>query len=163
MNERVAGLRQHSVDTKPCVSTERAELLTKFYKENEGKYSVPVMRALAFKYLCQHKTIFIGEDELIVGERGPEPRATPTYPELTCHSLEDLGVLNDREKTSYAVNPKSMKVYEEQTIPYWRGRSIRDRIFQQMSSEWKDALEGRLRRGGLYGVHGAASTRSYRG
>ena len=51
---------------------------------------MPVMRALAFQYLCEHKTIYLGDDELIVGERGPEPKAVPTYPELTCHSLEDL-------------------------------------------------------------------------
>ena len=141
MNERVVRLRQRSVDAEPYISTERAELMTKYYKENEGKYSVPVMRSLAFSYLCQYKVIFIGEDELIVGERGPQPRATPTYPELTCHSLEDLRILNSREKTSYIVSPESMRIYEDQIIPYWRGRSIRDRIFQDISPEWKDAYE----------------------
>ncbi len=29
-------------------------------------------------------------DELIVGERGPTPKAVPTYPEITLHSLTDL-------------------------------------------------------------------------
>lgn len=141
MNEKVARLRQRSVDAEPYVSTERAELMTEFYNENEGRYSAPVMRALAFRHLCRHKVIFIGEDELIVGERGPQPRATPTYPELTCHSLEDLRILNSREKTSYKVSPEDMKVYEERIIPYWRGRSLRDRIFREMSPEWKDAYE----------------------
>ncbi len=141
MNERVARLRKHSVETRPSLSTERAELLTEFYKENEGRYSAPVMRALAFKYLCERKTIFIGEDELIVGERGPEPRATSTFPELTCHSLEDLHILNGREKTSYTVSPEGLRVYEEQIIPYWRGRAMRDRMFPELSEEWKQAYE----------------------
>ena len=54
------------------------------------------MRARAFLHLCEHKTLYIGEDELIVGERGPRPKACPTFPELTCHSVEDLEILNSR-------------------------------------------------------------------
>ena len=139
MRDRVAHLRQHSVDTRPFISAERARLLTEFYAANDGKYSVPVMRALAFKYLCEHKTIYIGEGELIVGERGPEPLATPTFPELTCHSLEDLEVLDSREKTSYGVSPEVIEIYSETVIPYWRGRSIRERAFQLLPPEWHDA------------------------
>lgn len=141
MTERVARLRQLSVDTPPSVSAERAELLTEYYKEHEGKHSVPVLRALAFKHLCAHKTIYIGPGELIVGERGPAPKATPTFPELTCHSVEDLRILNSREKTSYVVPPDVIKAYEESVIPYWRGRSLRDRIFAEMADEWIAAYE----------------------
>ncbi|UCE61732.1 MAG: glycyl radical protein, partial [Phycisphaerales bacterium] len=141
MNDRVSRLRQRSTDALPSVSCERARLMTGFYQENDGKYSVPVLRALAFKHLCEHQTIFIGEDELIVGERGPQPKATPTYPELTCHSLEDLRILNDREKTCYAVSAECLQLYEKKIIPYWRGRSMRDRIFQEMTEEWKEAYE----------------------
>jgi hypothetical protein len=86
MNERTARLRQASLDTPPSVSEERACLLTDFYKANEGRDSVPVTRARSFAYLCEHKTIYLGQDELIVGERGPQPKSVPTYPELTCHS-----------------------------------------------------------------------------
>ena len=139
MRDRVAHLRQHSVDTRPFISAERARLLTEFYAANDGRYSVPVMRALAFKYLCEHKTIYIGEGELIIGERGPEPLATPTFPELTCHSLEDLEVLDSREKTSYGVSPEVIEIYSETVIPYWRGRSIRERAFQLLPPEWHDA------------------------
>ena len=141
MTERVKRLRARSLDALPSISAERAKLMTQFYQENSGKCSAPVMRALAFKHLCQHKTICIGDDELIVGERGPEPKATPTYPELTCHSLQDLRTLNDREKTSYAVSPDVIKLYEEQIIPYWKNRSLRDRIFQELPPEWHDAYD----------------------
>ncbi|UCE62028.1 MAG: hypothetical protein JSU63_09945, partial [Phycisphaerales bacterium] len=61
MNDRVSRLRQRSIDALPSVSCERARLMTGFYQENNGKYSVPVLRALAFKHLCEHQTIFIGE------------------------------------------------------------------------------------------------------
>ncbi len=139
MTSRTAKLRQQSLDAKPCIAHERAVLMTDFYQANEGRYSAPVMRARAFLHLCRHKTIYIGEDELIVGERGPRPKATPTFPELTCHSLEDLRILNSRPKTSYAVDAECLKVYEERIIPYWRGRSMRDRMFAELPSEWQEA------------------------
>ncbi len=113
--------------------------MTEFYQSNQGRYSVPVMRATSFHYLCERKAVYIGTDELIVGERGPEPKAVPTYPELTCHSLEDLEILNSRTKTSYKVDRACLEAYREKVIPYWRGRSMRDRIFSELPSKWKEA------------------------
>lgn len=98
-----------------------------------------MMRAKSFFYLCEHKTIYIGEDELIVGERGPSPKAASTYPELTCHSIEDLKILNSRPKTHYDVDDECLGIYQQKIIPYWRGRAIRDRIFEELPQEWKDA------------------------
>jgi formate C-acetyltransferase len=141
MTGRVQRLRAKSRETRPQISHERAVLLTHFYKENEGKHPVPVLRALAFKHICENKKIYIGDGELIVGERGPEPMATSTYPELTCHSIEDLKILDSREKTSYSVSPETLSVYESEIIPYWKRRSLRDKIFAELPSEWKDAYE----------------------
>ncbi len=141
MNDRTARLRQRSLDAEPRVSPERARLITEFYRAHEGRYSVPVMRARSFHHLCEHKTIYLGPDELIVGERGPEPKSVPTYPELTCHSLEDLRILDSRPKTRYAVSKECLRLYEEEIIPYWRGRSMRDRIFETMDDEWLAAYD----------------------
>jgi len=141
MSERVARLRQQSLDAAPTISTERAELLTRFYKQHTGLVSAPVYRALAFRYLMEHKTLHIGEGELIVGEKGPVPKATPTYPELCCHSLADLDILDSREKISFAVSPEARRMYEIEIIPFWQGRSMRDLIFGAMTQEWKAAYE----------------------
>ncbi len=139
MNERTARLRRESLDAQPTLSEERALLVTAFYQEHEGKHSVPMMRALCFRDLCERKTVWIGEGELIVGERGPRPKAVPTYPELTCHSLEDLSILSTREKTRYHVPPSCFEAYERTVIPYWRGRSMRERLFEQLPAEWHEA------------------------
>lgn len=140
MNERVSRLRQQSLDTKPRISTERAELMTEFY-EHSSESSAPIRRALAFKHLMENKTIYIGNEELIVGERGPAPKATSTYPELCCHSLKDLQILNDRKKIPFAADDQTRKLYQEKIIPFWQGRTIRDIIFSEMSEEWKAAYE----------------------
>jgi pyruvate formate-lyase/glycerol dehydratase family glycyl radical enzyme len=141
MSERTARLRQLSLDTPPSISSERAQLLTDFYRAELGKHSVPVLRALAFKHLCQHKTLYLGADELIVGERGPAPKVVPTYPELTCHSVEDLRILDSRPKTHYRVSAACIAAYESTVIPYWRGRSLRDRIFAALPQAWHQAYE----------------------
>ncbi len=144
MNQRITRLRQQSFETRPSISIERAVLETHFYREHYGKHSIPVLRALCFKHLCTQKTIYIGDDELIVGERGPSPKAVPTFPELTCHSAEDLQILNDRPMTGYRVLEQDIQAYQEQVIPYWQGRSMRERIFSQVPEKWKAAYEAGL-------------------
>ena len=139
MTERTAKLRQQSLDAHPRLSPERAILITEFYQANAGLYSTPVMRAKSFLHVCRHKSICIGDGELIVGERGPAPKAVPTFPELTCHSVEDLEILNSRPKTWYRVDDECIRLYREKVIPYWRGRSLRDRLFAELPQEWHDA------------------------
>ncbi|HTY61405.1 MAG TPA: trans-4-hydroxy-L-proline dehydratase [Acidobacteriota bacterium] len=140
MNERVQRLREQSIEAIPCISVERALLMTEFYA-SAGFLSAPMKRALAFKHLMEKKDICINADELIVGERGPAPKATCTYPELCCHSLEDLDILNTREKIWFRADEETKRVYREQIIPFWNGRSLREKIFEEMSPEWKAAYE----------------------
>ena len=137
IGERVARLRQQSLEAKPYISTERAELLTEFYRQRIGLVSVPVQRALAFQYLLEHKTICINDGELIVGEKGTAPKSTPTYPELCCHSINDLDILNSRKKIPFSVSDQARQIYKENIIPFWQGKSMRDLIFNEMTEEWK--------------------------
>jgi pyruvate formate-lyase/glycerol dehydratase family glycyl radical enzyme len=141
MTERVTRLRKQSLEAQPAFSTERAKLMTEFYQQSTELMSTPMRRATAFQYLLEHKTIHLGEGELIVGEKGPAPKATPTYPELCCHTVTDLDILDSREKVSFAVSPAARTTYEEAVMPFWRGRSMRDLIFGEMSADWRAAYE----------------------
>ncbi len=141
MNQRIAHLRKESFEATPSISIERALLETEFYREQYGKHSLPVLRAMFFRHLCEKKSIYIGSRELIVGERGPAPKVVPTFPELTCHSVDDLRILNSRAMARYAVSEEDIATYEREVIPYWRGRSMRDRVFAHVPQEWKNAYE----------------------
>jgi formate C-acetyltransferase len=140
MTPRVAALRAQSLSTQPWISAERAELITEFLK-SAPPFSPPMRRALAFKHLMERKAIHIGEGELIVGERGSAPKATPTYPELCCHSLDDLDVLHTRDRIAYRVCEETRRAYRDHIIPFWQGRSMRDAIFSQMDDEWRAAYQ----------------------
>ncbi|MBD3405459.1 MAG: formate C-acetyltransferase/glycerol dehydratase family glycyl radical enzyme [Candidatus Lokiarchaeota archaeon] len=142
MSERVKKLRKLSTTTAPYICTERSELLTKFYQEESvDLLSTPVARARAFKYILEHKTIYIGDGELIVGERGSAPRATPTYPELCCHTVEDLDVASSRERTPFHVSDQARETYRHIVIPFWQGHTMREKVFEGMSKDWKAAFE----------------------
>jgi formate C-acetyltransferase len=142
VNNRIAKLRDQSLNAVNRISPERAILLTDFYQSDEAqKVSTPVKRALALKYILKHKSICINDGELIVGERGPEPKATPTYPEICVHSLQDLNILDERPKVSFKVDDQTKKIYKDKIIPFWTGRNHRDKIFESLDREWKDAYE----------------------
>jgi len=140
MTERIRRLREESINAKPRISPERAQLVTAFYSKAGCKFPAPINRALVFKYVLERKSIYIGDGELIVGEKGPEPKAVPTFPELCCHSLHDLEILNSRENVAYAVSSETRRIYEQEIIPFWKDRSMREMLFSQMNSAWKNAF-----------------------
>lgn len=141
MNERIQNLRQVSLDTPAHLDMERAKIETETYKEYEGSVSIPVLRALVLKNYFEKKTLYIGDGELIVGEKGDSPQASPSFPELCCHSVQDMHVMNDRELICFKVKEEDYKYQEDVIIPYWDKRAIRKKILDNMTPEWKDCYE----------------------
>lgn len=139
--DRTKKLRKQSINEVPHITIERARLITEAYKKYEGSVETPVLRALAFKHYMENRTLCINEGELIVGEKGDSPQGAPTYPELCCHTLKDLDVMNQREIISFKVDSSVKKIQEEEIIPYWENRQIRKRIMDSMTKEWLDCYE----------------------
>lgn len=136
--ERTRKLRQESVTTQPIVSLERAVLETEFYQKNYGNLEIPILRAMNFKNLMENRKLYIGEYELIVGEKSEGPQIVPTFPELCAHTVEDMTVMNSRKYINFKVNDKDKEIQAEKIIPYWEGKSTRDKILESMTPEWKD-------------------------
>lgn len=139
--DRTKRLRENSVGTQPKLSTERSMLMTETYKQYSGEVSIPVLRALSFKNYLENRELYLGQDELIVGEKGNEPQTAPTFPELCCHTLEDLEIMDKRQYISFKVSQKSKKEHEEIIMPYWQNKSMRHKILSHMSQEWKNCYE----------------------
>lgn len=141
MNERIQRLREQSVTTPVHIDLERAKIETDFYKENDGKYSVPVMRAMTLKEYFSKKTLYFGDDELILGEKGKNPQASPTFPELCCHSEEDMKVMSERKLVSFHTTEEDRKLQAAEIIPFWKGRTIREKLLSRITPEWHDCYE----------------------
>ena len=139
---RIARLREESVQSPVCISTERARIITQFYKKNEvEKYPRVIQRALAFKYLLERVSLPVEEGQLIVGLRGTGPREVPTYPEICIHSPEDLETLNDRTNMPYQVDTKDRDNLIQKINPFWKGHTMREKIFSSLPPEWHQAYE----------------------
>lgn len=162
MNERIQKLRELSVTTPVHIDLERAKIETDFYKANDGKYSIPVMRAMVLKEYFSRKTLYLGDGELIIGEKGKDPQASPTFPELCCHSVEDMVVMSERELVSFKTTEEDRKLQAEEIIPYWTGRSMREKILARMTPEWHESATARVClpsswSRGVRDIHAAAS------
>lgn len=138
---RTKKLREASVTTKPHISIERAVLFTEAYKKWEGSVEMPVLRALSFKHFMENRTLCINDGELIVGEKGDSAQAAPTYPEICCHTIEDMNVMNDRDIVDFSVTEEDKRIQEEIIIPFWEKRQTRRKIVNAMSPEWRRAYE----------------------
>ncbi|MBN2280502.1 MAG: glycyl radical protein [Candidatus Marinimicrobia bacterium] len=140
LSERIQKLKDQSENATPKLSIERAKLLTDFYQSDwpKGK-SIPIQRAMAFKYILENKKLCINDGELIVGERGESPKATPTYPEICTHTNQDFEILNSRPKVPFKVDEETRRIQQQQITPFWSGQSLRDRIFEQLDDDWKEA------------------------
>lgn len=143
--ERIRRLREISDHLSiPCVSMERAVLLTEAYKKYEGKVSAPILRGLSFKHIMENRTLYIEKGALIIGEKGHKPWAAPTFPELCCHSLEDFDNMNNREKVFFKVTEEDKKIQEEVIIPYWKDRALMTRMNVILPQEWHNLFQAGL-------------------
>ncbi len=139
MTERIQQLRKQSLNAVNTLSAERALLVTEYYKKADSNLPIPILRARAFEHIMLNKKICINPGELIVGERGPAPKAAPTYPEVCLHSLDDLEIINSRPKVSFRVDEETREAYRNIIIPYWTGKTLREKIFASLSNEWHQA------------------------
>lgn len=141
MTERIKRLRKLSLEASPRLSTERALLETECARQHEGRLSVPELRALVLLDYNKKRRLYLGDDELIVGEKCDAPQVAPTFPELCCHTLEDMRIMDERPLISFKVSKEDMTAQRDVVIPYWKERSIRSRIFLLLPDDWKDCYE----------------------
>ena len=132
MNARIKMLRKISHTTEPHIDLERAQIETEVYKKYEGSVSLPVLRSMVLKEYFSRKTLYFGDGELILGEKGRDPQCSPTFPELCCHTLEDMRNMDARSLVYFRVREEDYKIQEEEIIPYWEHRSVREKIINHM-------------------------------
>ncbi|MBN1848089.1 MAG: formate C-acetyltransferase [Deltaproteobacteria bacterium] len=154
MNERVQRLKKRLEMDRYPICVEKAQLVMASYKQTEGEPTI-LRRAKATAHYLDNKTIFIEDDELIVGNVASKPMGLeagslgPTWPEDDMESLRKGGL--DISKEDEAVL-RSMD-------DYWKGKGRtmdeRQGIFYDderlwpfiqsgiLSPPWKKRDEGR--------------------
>ncbi|MEO0251427.1 MAG: pyruvate formate lyase family protein [candidate division WOR-3 bacterium] len=126
LSPRISRLVKRVLNTKPSVCLEKAKVITEMFMKTESEPLV-IRRAKAFAELCKRKTIFIDDDELIVGHPASRKRAAILDPEASYWILsEELDTLSQREIDPYILTEDQKKLFKEYIEPYWRGKSYWD-------------------------------------
>ena len=132
---RVQRMRSRVISVKPEICMERAKIVTKVYKETE---SMPVLprRAKAFDAVLREMSIFILEDELIVGHQSGKHRSAPLFPEFAVDWVDrEIETFPTRAQDKFLVSPEEIKFYREEIVPYWRGKTFHDKMMQYMTED----------------------------
>jgi formate C-acetyltransferase len=140
---RIASLREKVLVAKPSVCTERARFYTQVYREHEDK-PVIIKRALALEKTLQEMTIFIEEEELIVGNQSSSHRAAPIFPEYAVDWLpEEMDELDKRPGDAFYITEEHKKELLE-IAEYWKGKVLWDRGRALMSQELRDLQDSAI-------------------
>ena len=110
------------------VDMDRARLVTRAYRETEGQ-PWAIRRARAVELMCDEMPIFIKPGELIVGDANGAPDEIRWYPEASVWWMPE-GVTTGG--FSEMVTEEEKKEIVEDICEYWKGRCVRDRIYDEM-------------------------------
>ena len=124
--DRINRLRNKYFNNMPEIDTERARAFTEIYKENEGD-EVIIKRAKALYHYLENKTLFIDEDELIIGTDGKKQRSVVMNPDM-CYSWyrDELETMSTRPQDPYFITEEDKKYIREEIVPFWTGKSMED-------------------------------------
>jgi pyruvate formate-lyase/glycerol dehydratase family glycyl radical enzyme len=143
ITERIAGLRETVLSAKPSVCTERAKIYTQVYKENEDQ-PVIIKRALALERTLREMTIYIDDNELLVGNHSSQHRAAPIFPEYAVDWLpEEMNELDKRPGDAFFITEEH-KIELMEIAQWWKGKVLWDRGRALMSQELRDLQDSAM-------------------
>ena len=139
MRARVQKLRMKNLNQQPEICSERAVLVTQAYEEFKD-LPAELLRAKTFEKLMHEMTIWIAEDELIVGNQATMAKGSPVYPEYSVDwILKELDSFNVRQAGKYIITDEN-KAILRQILPKWQGRTTKDKALAIISPEAKNAM-----------------------
>ncbi|MEI6100501.1 MAG: formate C-acetyltransferase/glycerol dehydratase family glycyl radical enzyme [Eubacteriales bacterium] len=128
-------LRDRVINTKNYICIERARIATRAYREHESEniYSV---RSRVFDAIMREMSLFILDDELIVGHQAEKQRSAPVFPEFAVEWIkEEIDIFDTRGQDKFIVPPEVKKEFLEEIYPYWKGKTFSDRMYSEMPDE----------------------------
>lgn len=133
---RINRIRKDFLAVTPEICPERALLWTESMKQTEGETQI-VRNAKALAYVLQKMTVWIGKEELIVGNQARKPRASPIFPEISYDWF-----LKEMEEFPFENRPGDRFLIDDETkqklrgiADYWKARTVHDYAHSLLSEE----------------------------
>ena len=149
VSERVRGLKAQIFEGNPKICIERALQVTRSYQKNAHLPSV-LRRAHGLADTLRGMSIFILDGELIVGNQISAPRGVPVFPEMACSWLEEEIPFISQRPERFELSRDDEKTLLSEIIPFWKGRSVQDLIYEALDDELKEALNAGVMNLGLH-------------
>nr|WP_321461812.1 formate C-acetyltransferase [uncultured Cohaesibacter sp.] len=126
------------------ISLERARLFTESYRTTQGQH-VMMRRALAVAHILDHVEISIRDDELIAGNRTVQPRAGILSPEMDPYWFaKEIDTIHSRPQDKFVISDADKRFFQQDLLPYWTNRSMKDFINRQFPREVQDGIAARI-------------------
>lgn len=125
---RVFRLLERFEGQKPRIDIERALYFTQSMKETEGQPLV-LRWAKALMHIASNMTVYVQEDQLLLGRAGCDGRYGILYPELDGDFL-DIAVrdLPTRKTSPATITPEDAKRVVEEIAPFWKGKTYHEAL-----------------------------------
>ena len=135
ITQRIEKIRLNYVNSKPCISTERARLFTESHKKTEGK-PVCIRRAQAFYDTCANLGVHIFEGELIVGAIGEFRKCGILTPEFSWKWVDrEMDAFSDRAQDPYVMTKEQCEYVRKEIFPYWKGKSLEEAFLARLPED----------------------------
>lgn len=141
MEERTRQVKAALFAAPRQISLERAKLYTASWQNTEGE-PVILRRAKATAHILDHVALAIRPGELLAGNRTVLPRSGIISPEMDPYWIyEELDTLATRPQDSFFISEEDKDYYRQELFPYWKGRSLKDRINAKLPAAVRDAQQ----------------------
>ncbi len=129
---RVGRVRANLMAVTPAICPERALLITESYRQSEGQPMV-LRRARALERILANMSIFIEDDQLIVGNQAGQVRAAPVFPEYSFEWVtEELDQFAKRSGDVFEIT-EDTKQKLRSIQDYWKGKTHQEAVYAEIS------------------------------
>lgn len=119
----------------PRIDIERAKYFTDSFKETEGQPLI-LRWSKALKHIAENITIYIDDDQLVVGRAGYPGKYGLLFPELDGDFLDiALEQLPDRVESPFTISDEDAQVVIKEIAPYWKGKTFHEALTKALPPE----------------------------
>lgn len=120
---------------RPIIDVERARYFTESMKQTEGQMLV-LRWAKAMHHIAQNITVYIDDNQLLVGRSGAQGRYGILYPELDGDFLGlALEEMPKRVGAPFSISEADAKIVVEEIAPYWMGKTYHESLTKALPEE----------------------------
>lgn len=138
ITSRVQRLKARLRDTRPGICVERARLVTQAYRECAVETPV-LLRARTLAHILGNMSIYIADDELIVGNHASAFRKVPVFPEFGANwIIREMDQFETRGTDPLLISPAD-RAELLSLLDHWKDKSFNEIAHSKLSREVLEA------------------------